>query len=486
MACRRRPGHRARALSIESRAHVTIETITPAKQPVMRADRFSDRTGVSLNFLDHRQEQEFRTEFVVSQLTHIRIAVISIVAIMLFFGVIDSALYPDETDFLRIWSARLFIFVPMAFAFVMITYHKRYVENAQAIGFVASALVGSLWLLFIADDGLHRSLFLMPNLIESSICVLFLIGLTLRYSAPLVAFLCFLYAIILYDYDLSTRMNIALIISIIVTLGLLLLCAYQRETVARQLFIKNKEEQRAARRHLQESQRDLEWLRGLAAFLRHEVRQPVALVSSSLDIMQMHEPVDDIAHQIRNAETGVRHVWRLIDRATRATDVEAFVRQSRPEGVDAGLLVGRLVEDFRQTYSGVRFAYEPPRDKSVTLMIDPDLFKEAIGNLLNNAASFADDGSEVEITITRHAGAVVTTVINQGPLIDDDIDSLFSPFRSTRAGADNDHQGLGLYLVRLVARHYGGEARLENLDDQSGVAASISLPSNATANVQTG
>ncbi len=439
--------------------------------------------GPLLDFLDRRQEQEFRTEFVLSQLPNIRIAVISIVFIMIFFGAIDSLLYRDETNLLQIWSARLFIFVPMAIAFVIFTYNQRYIERSQIIGFIAAALVGALWLLFIAEDGLHRSLFLMPNLIESCICVLFLIGLTLKYSIPLVAFLCFLYSFILYNYDLSSRMNIALVVSITVTLGLLILCAYQRETVARQLFVKNKEEQRAANRRLQENQRDLEWLRGLAAFLRHEVRQPVALVSSSLDIMQLHKPTNDITHQIRNAETGVRHVWSLIDRATRATDVEAFVRQSRPRWVDLDSLVGDLAEDFRQTYSGVRFVYEPAPSKPVALHIDPDLFKEAVGNLLNNAASFAEEGSDVKIAIARDADVFVITVVNVGPVIDGDVESLFSPFRSNRASTDNDHQGLGLYLVRLVAQHYGGEAHLKNLDDESGVIASISLPLKASANV---
>ncbi|MGH1482827.1 MAG: sensor histidine kinase [Geminicoccales bacterium] len=449
----------------------------------MKPDRSSDQMGPLLDFLDRRQEQEFRTEFVLSQLPNIRIAVISIVFIMIFFGAIDSLLYRDETNLLQIWSARLFIFVPMAIAFVIFTYNQRYIERSQIIGFIAAALVGALWLLFIAEDGLHRSLFLMPNLIESCICVLFLIGLTLKYSIPLVAFLCFLYSFILYNYDLSSRMNIALVVSITVTLGLLILCAYQRETVARQLFVKNKEEQRAANRRLQENQRDLEWLRGLAAFLRHEVRQPVALVSSSLDIMQLHKPTNDITHQIRNAETGVRHVWSLIDRATRATDVEAFVRQSRPRWVDLDSLVGDLAEDFRQTYSGVRFVYEPAPSKPVALHIDPDLFKEAVGNLLNNAASFAEEGSDVKIAIARDADVFVITVVNVGPVIDGDVESLFSPFRSNRASTDNDHQGLGLYLVRLVAQHYGGEAHLKNLDDESGVIASISLPLKASANV---
>ena len=450
---------------------------------IRKPDHFSDQMGPLLDFLDRGQEREFRTEFVVSQLTNIRIAVISIVFIMLLFGVIDTLLYRDETNLVRIWSARLFIFVPMAIAFVIMTYNERYIERSQIIAFILAALVATLWLLFIAEDGLHRSLFLMPNLIESCICVLFLIGLTLKYSIPLVAFLCVLYSFILYNYDLSTRMNIAIVASITVTLGLLLLCAYQRETVARQLFVKNKEEQRAAHRRLQENQRDLEWLRGLAAFLRHEVRQPVALVSSSLDIMQLHKPTDGITDQIRNAETGVRHVWSLIDRATRATDVETFVRQSQPRWVDVSALVCDLTEDFRQTFSGVRFVYEPASGKSIALHIDPDLFKEAVGNLLNNAASFADDGSEVKIAIAKEADALAVTVVNVGPVIDGDIDSLFSPFRSTRAGTNSDHQGLGLYLVRLVARHYGGEARLKNLDDESGVVASISFPLKTPTNV---
>ena len=53
---------------------------------------------------------------------------------------------------------------------------------------------------------------------------------------------------------------------------------------------------------------------------------------------------------------------------------------------------------------------------------------------------------------------------------------LFGPFASTRSGPSSEHQGLGLYLVRLVAEHHGGKAIISNLDDGSGVEASIFLP----------
>ncbi len=436
--------------------------------------------GTLLEFQDHALEQEFRTQFVASQLKHIRIAVIAAVFLMYGFGIIDAILYGDEINHLRVWSTRLLFFTPMAIAFIIFTHKDLYIENAQLIGVSCVIIVGLTWTLMISD-GVHRSMFLMPNLVESALYSLFFMGLTLRFSIPATIFLCVLYSIVLYHLDVSSKMNVAIAFSVFGILGLMTLCAYQRETVARTLFIKNKDEQQAARRHIQENQRDLEWLRGLAAFLRHEVRQPVALVSSSLDIMQLDQPGKDITYHIKNAETGVRHVWNLIDRATRATDVEAFVRQSQARRTDVGTLVSRLVEEFGQTFSGVRFAYEESRGDTIMLQIDPDLFKEAVGNLLNNAASFADDGSEVKITIGKDADAVVTTISNKGPIIDDDIESLFSPFRSTRTGANDDHKGLGLYLVRLVAQHYGGTANLKNLDDQSGVVASISIPMRAPA-----
>jgi len=53
---------------------------------------------------------------------------------------------------------------------------------------------------------------------------------------------------------------------------------------------------------------------------------------------------------------------------------------------------------------------------------------------------------------------------------------LFGPFASTRSGPSSEHQGLGLYLVRLVGEHHGGKALISNLDDKSGVEAAIVLP----------
>ncbi|WP_457155538.1 ATP-binding protein, partial [Mesorhizobium sp. P5_C1] len=72
------------------------------------------------------------------------------------------------------------------------------------------------------------------------------------------------------------------------------------------------------------------------------------------------------------------------------------------------------------------------------------------------------------------------SVCNRGPTVPANTEPLFGPFASTRASPSSEHHGLGLYLVRLVAEQHGGTAGLENLDDGSGVVASLSIPLRET------
>ncbi len=432
------------------------------------------KTGPLLNFIDRNLEGEFRRDIALSQKRYVRLAVVMMMFIFIAFGFIDDASSEDGQSHHMLLILRYLVVVPTCALFAGLTYTSLYEQAAQVSGFVAMLIVGSVWLMFLADDDFDQAVYFLPPLIEANLCSLFFIGLLLRYSLLLCAIFAVMYGYILSGLDYRDDIFSGVVVSVIIINGLLILCAYQREMVTRALFTKNREEQRVARRHALDHQRDLEWFRGLAAFLRHEVRQPVALISSSLSVMQMKPNDTNAELHIANAETGVRHVWNLIDRATRATDTETFVRQSRSEVMDLSALVTDTVAGFRQTYSGVDFEQEIKA--GLTINSDPALIREAIANLLSNAASFADDSSTITVTLRETAGTAILSVINRGPLIDGDPEILFGPFRSTRLDEGRDHQGLGLYLVRLVAEHYSGAATIVNLPDNTGVEASISLP----------
>jgi two-component system sensor histidine kinase ChvG len=163
-----------------------------------------------------------------------------------------------------------------------------------------------------------------------------------------------------------------------------------------------------------------------------------------------------------------------VERASRATDAEAFVRQGQPQAANLHDLLALLVESHRQTDFGIDFHTQ--RLTPARIYADLTLVKEAVGNLLSNAASYEQEASTVEVALDVDGERATITVSNKGPLIEGDTETLFGPFTSTRSGPTSAHRGLGLYLVRLIAEQHGGAAAIRNLEDGSGVQATISLP----------
>jgi signal transduction histidine kinase len=250
--------------------------------------------------------------------------------------------------------------------------------------------------------------------------------------------------------------------------GLAVIAMQSRQTA----LIGTMNQKLARQHHIDESR--LEWLQQLATFLRHEVRQPVAQITSSIEVIQLtSDRHGDLKPYLDAVALAARDVWNLIERASRATDARAFVGQSHPQSVDLLTLLDELVRGLQQTYSGTHFNLEA--SGSVQVNADPTLVKEAIANLIANAASFADDQSIVKIVLEHDGATAAIKVRNKGPLLPNDPKVLFEPFASTRSGPSSEHLGLGLYLVRLIAEQHGGTATIMNLGD-TGVEASIRLP----------
>lgn len=340
---------------------------------------------------------------------------------------------------------------------------------------IALAGVGVVLIIYLVDNGLIVGLagvmiVLMFNF--GFLRLLFLPSL----AAALVTTLAYNVAAIIGGLDpLFIVANNFFLISALVAGGSV---TYLLEKLFRDQYLAERElmrEREALARQSQNDARYLAWLRQLAEFLRHEVRHPVAQINSSIELAQLASKDDDrIAQYLAGAALSSQHVWNLIERASQATDAEAFVRQLHLRPTDLRMLLVERVEAFRHSSAGVGFALTCP--DLVQLRLDTTLMKEAIDNLLGNAVSFADEGSTVEVGAHVDGGRVVVSVKNRGPLVGEDAEAWFGPFASSRSGPSGVHQGLGLYLVRLIAEQHGGTATLANLDDGSGVVASILLP----------
>ncbi len=106
--------------------------------------------------------------------------------------------------------------------------------------------------------------------------------------------------------------------------------------------------------------------------------------------------------------------------------------------------------------------------------------KRLVQNLLENAVRHSPEGAPVRVIIREDADGVTLRVRDQGDGVpDDDRDQIFEPFYRASGHRDDDDlgAGLGLSIVREIARAHGGEVALEPPDpDRRGATFSLRLP----------
>lgn len=200
--------------------------------------------------------------------------------------------------------------------------------------------------------------------------------------------------------------------------------------------------------------------RMLLANASHELRTPLSRIQLGIDLYgQSGEAryADALKQDIAELDT-------LIDEILLASRLDA-TQALQAEPVD---LLGLAAEECAR-YPDCHLDGEP-----ATLTGDPRLLRRLVRNLLENAVRHGRPPLRLELR--RQPGRIVLAVIDAGPGIPEAArEQVFTPFYRLAGSAGERGAGLGLALVRQIARLHGGEAVVAPRPDAPGVVE-ITLP----------
>jgi two-component system sensor histidine kinase PilS (NtrC family) len=219
---------------------------------------------------------------------------------------------------------------------------------------------------------------------------------------------------------------------------------------------------------------------GLAAGVAHEIRNPLASISGSIELL-------------RNAPSGDEDSRPLMDIITREIDrlnvmVDDLLDYASPQPLrrvefDLAALAHETMQVFEQDRSFDHVALTAADDtvrEGLRLTADPGKLRQVLWNLLRNAAEAADSGGgSIEVRVALAGEHASMEVADDGPgVASENLDRLFDPFFTTKSRGS----GLGLATCQNIVHEHGGTIRAES-EPGKGCRFVVRLPLAATEDV---
>lgn len=288
----------------------------------------------------------------------------------------------------------------------------------------------------------------------------------------------------------STRMDTAKLVFVTVFIVILLLVGTVRSVLvlplARQL-------ERAAA-DLDAQNRDLE-----DRVERRTRDLSVALHGAQLAASAKQNFLTNMSHELRTPMNGVLGIAALLE----ASDLREKQRHLVHTIMQSGSSLMRILDDVLETASiasgklsieqrpsfikeviedtvalhlpsaaekGLALSFNCRGESDVPVMIDPERFQQVLGNLVQNAIKFTDQGSiELTLTAVRKDSAIESslTVRDTGCGIrEEDLDRIFEPFERVDHHKIVGGTGIGLALCKTLIVEMGGSIAVQSTPDR--------------------
>jgi signal transduction histidine kinase len=198
----------------------------------------------------------------------------------------------------------------------------------------------------------------------------------------------------------------------------------------------------------------------------HELRSPLTALRGELEVARRRDRSgEEYRRVLDSALEEVDRLARLVDDLLMLARADAGAAPARPRDARLATVAARVVERLAPSAHerGVELALDAGSD--TTGRFDPDLMERLLWNLVENALRYTPRGGRVAVGAYARGEELELVVDDTGPGIPADMRTLvfdrFYRADDSRTQGPESGTGLGLSMVRSIARAHAGEATVE-------------------------
>jgi PAS domain S-box-containing protein len=233
-------------------------------------------------------------------------------------------------------------------------------------------------------------------------------------------------------------------------------------------------------RDIREQKRVEQLREDLSAMLYHDLRSPLANIVSSLDIMESMLPLsksESLQSVFDVAKRSTERMQRMIDGLLDINRLESGQQITKKQITHLDTLIAESVDIIKATAANKEINLTSHIAANIpAVMIDEDMMRRVILNLLENAIKFSPNQSTVTISASKEQNSVRVWVDDQGHGIPEDTkEEIFEKFVRLKQNYPVKGLGLGLAFCKLAVQAHGGTIWVENIP-QGGSRFVFTLP----------
>ena len=195
----------------------------------------------------------------------------------------------------------------------------------------------------------------------------------------------------------------------------------------------------------------------------HEMRTPLTVLTAGIAVAADERVSrEERAELLKEAGLAADTLSDILENLLELSKHQANRLQLDKKSLSIAGPAQQIIMEFLRLFPGHSILLDIP-DKMPLVVVDPARLKRVFHNLVENAAKYSPEGSQIRVFARQEQGEILVGVSDQGPGISEtDQLRIFEPFQGVENKSTADGIGLGLAVCKRLVEAHGGRIWVES------------------------